>query len=60
MDGIVGTQTRAALQAAEPLTQETKNKYLVTFEATLSENDADTLMEKIKALGYEATLTIIS
>ena len=60
VDGIVGTQTRAALQTATPVVQETKKHYLVTFEAMLSENDVDTLIERIKTLGYEATLTIIS
>ncbi len=60
VDGIVGTQTRAALQTAMPVVQETKNNYLVTFEAMLSKSDADTLIDKMKALGYEATLTIIS
>ena len=48
VDGIVGTQTRTALQAAVPVAEDTKSNYLVTFEATLSENDADTLQEKIK------------
>ncbi len=58
VDGIVGSKTRAALEVAEPVEQDTKNNYLVQFEATLSENDASTLLEEIKALGYEATMTI--
>lgn len=60
VDGIVGSQTRAALQTAVPMAQETRYNYLIRWNAMLSETDANALMEKIKILGYEATLTIIS
>ena len=57
VDGIVGSKTRAALRVAEPSDTADQQTYSIKLDGIFTEEEAISIIEKIKAIGYEASLT---
>ena len=56
-DGIVGTLTRAALDDAVPSDTAKQKTFSIKLDGIFTEEEATDIIEKIKAIGYEASLT---
>ena len=57
VDGIVGTQTRAALQNAEPIGTGDSVRYMITFQSLYKQEEAAAIVEQLRLLGYPTLMT---
>lgn len=57
VDGIVGTQTRAALQTATPSDTCDSALYRISFQSLYKQEEAAAVVEQLRLLGYSTLMT---
>jgi hypothetical protein len=57
VDGIVGSKTRAVLEAAEPSDTGDAALFLITFQSLYKQEEAAAIVEQLKLLGYSTLMT---